>query len=62
MFDPVLARLRDLGSMGLIMSANPEEGILLGSVRSAALPPGRGTLITRSNPDQLIQVAWTAPQ
>jgi S-DNA-T family DNA segregation ATPase FtsK/SpoIIIE len=61
MFDPVLARLRDLGCMGLMMSASPDEGILLGSVRPSAQPPGRATLITRGHPDQLIQVAWTDP-
>lgn len=61
MFDPVLARLRDLGCMGLMMSASPDEGILLGSVRPSVQPPGRGTLITRGHPDQLIQVAWTDP-
>lgn len=61
MFDPVLARLRDLGCMGLMMSASPDEGVLLGSVRPSALPPGRGTLITRAHPEQLIQVAWTDP-
>jgi S-DNA-T family DNA segregation ATPase FtsK/SpoIIIE len=59
MFDPVLARLRDLGSLGLMMSASPDEGILLGSVRPLVQPPGRGTLVTRGQPDQLIQVAWT---
>ncbi|MHC9291760.1 type VII secretion protein EccCa [Mycobacterium sp. LTG2003] len=59
MFDPVLARLRELGCMGLLMSASPEDGVLLGSVRSAPLPPGRGTLITRGGADQLIQVAVT---
>ena len=61
MFDPVLARLRDLGCMGLMMSASPDEGVLLGSVRPSAQPPGRATLITRGHPDQLIQVAWTDP-
>ena len=61
MFDPVLARMRELGCMGLMMSASPEEGVLLGTVRPSALPPGRGTLITRSDVDQLIQVAWTDP-
>ncbi|WP_099037129.1 type VII secretion protein EccCa [Mycobacterium neglectum] len=60
MFDPVLARMRELGAMGLMMSASPEEGVLLGTVRPSALPPGRGTLITR-RADQLIQVAWTDP-
>jgi S-DNA-T family DNA segregation ATPase FtsK/SpoIIIE len=62
MFDPFLARLRDLGCMGLMMSASPDEGILLGSVRPSAQPPGRATLITRGHPDQLIQVAWTDAQ
>jgi S-DNA-T family DNA segregation ATPase FtsK/SpoIIIE len=61
MFDPVLARLRDLGCMGLMMSASPDEGILLGSVRPSAQPPGRGTLIMRRHPDQVVQVAWTDP-
>ncbi|HEX3285252.1 MAG TPA: type VII secretion protein EccCa [Mycobacterium sp.] len=61
MFDPVLARLRDLGCMGLMMSASPDEGVLMGSARPAKLPPGRGTLITRSQPEQLVQVAWSDP-
>jgi S-DNA-T family DNA segregation ATPase FtsK/SpoIIIE len=61
MFDPFLARLRDLGCMGLMMSASPDEGVLLGSVRPSAQPPGRGALVTRGRPDQLIQVAWTDP-
>lgn len=61
MFDPVLARMRELGCMGLMMSASAEEGALLGTVRPSALPPGRGTLITRGDADQLVQVAWTDP-
>jgi S-DNA-T family DNA segregation ATPase FtsK/SpoIIIE len=61
MFDPVLARMRDLGCMGLMMSATPEDGVLLGTVRPSQLPPGRGTLVTRAQPEQLIQVAWTEP-
>jgi S-DNA-T family DNA segregation ATPase FtsK/SpoIIIE len=61
MFDPVLTRMRDLGSMGLMMSASPDEGVLLGSVRPSPLPPGRGTLITRGEPDQIVHIAWTDP-
>jgi S-DNA-T family DNA segregation ATPase FtsK/SpoIIIE len=60
MFDPVLARMRDVGCMGLMMSASPDEGVLLGSVRPSSLPPGRGTLVTRDQAD-LIQVAWVDP-
>jgi S-DNA-T family DNA segregation ATPase FtsK/SpoIIIE len=61
MFDPVLARMRDLGSMGLMMSASPDEGVLLGAVRPSPLPAGRGTLIRRGQADHLVQVSWTEP-
>lgn len=61
MFDPILARLRDLGCAGLMMSAGPDEGVLLGSVRPSSLPAGRGTLIRRGHADHLVQVSWTEP-
>jgi S-DNA-T family DNA segregation ATPase FtsK/SpoIIIE len=61
MFDPILARMRELGCMGLMMSAAPDEGVLLGSVRPSALPAGRGTLIRRGQADHLVQVSWTEP-
>ena len=61
MFDPVLARLRELGCLGLMMSAHPEEGVLLGTVRPGPLPAGRGTLVGRGQPDRLVQVSWTEP-
>ena len=61
MFDPVLARLRDGGCIGLMMSASADEGTLLGSVRPSSLPPGRATMVTRGHPDQLVQVAWSDP-
>jgi S-DNA-T family DNA segregation ATPase FtsK/SpoIIIE len=61
MFDPILARLRDLGCGGLVMSAGPDEGVLLGSVRPSSLTAGRGTLVRRGQPDHLVQVSWTEP-
>lgn len=61
LFDPFMGRLRDLGCMGLMMSASPDEGVLLGSKRPAPLPAGRGTLIRRGQPDHLVQVSWTEP-
>ncbi|ORA21994.1 type VII secretion protein EccCa [Mycobacterium aquaticum] len=57
MFDPLLARMRDLGCMGLVMSACADDGVLFGGVRPRQLPPGRGTLVTRAGRDELIQVA-----
>ena len=47
LFEPLLAGLRDLGCVGLVMSGRPDEGALLGSVRPAPQPPGRGVLVTR---------------
>ncbi|HEY9266044.1 MAG TPA: type VII secretion protein EccCb, partial [Mycobacterium sp.] len=61
MFDPVLARLRDMGCSGLMMSAAPDEGVLLGTTRPGPLPAGRGTLIVRGRPDELLQVGWVDP-
>lgn len=59
MYEPVLARLRESGAMGMLLSASPEEGMVWHPVRPSPLPPGRATLVTRSEA-QLIQVAWTA--
>jgi DNA segregation ATPase FtsK/SpoIIIE, S-DNA-T family len=59
MFEPLLASLRDLGGMGLMMSGTSDEGPLIGSARPTSLPPGRGTLVTRSGGEQLVQVAWS---
>ncbi|WP_237569908.1 type VII secretion protein EccCa [Mycolicibacterium lacusdiani] len=61
MFDPVLARLRDLGAMGLMMSARPDDGPLFGALRPSPQPPGRGVLVRPGSPDRLVQVAWTEP-
>ena len=61
MFDPLLAGLRELGCLGLMMSASPDEGVLLGSVRPSPLPPGRGTVIRHGHADSIVQVAWTDP-
>lgn len=61
MFDPVLARLREMGCCGVMLSASPEEGTLLGSTRPGPLPPGRGVLSVRGRGDELIQVGWLDP-
>jgi S-DNA-T family DNA segregation ATPase FtsK/SpoIIIE len=57
MYEPVLQRMRELDNPALLMSGNPEEGPLLGNLRPSNLPPGRGTLVRRSDGSQLIQVA-----
>jgi S-DNA-T family DNA segregation ATPase FtsK/SpoIIIE len=57
MFDPVIQRLREMGSPGLIMSGSKDEGALLGGVRAGPQPCGRGVLVTRRGGARLVQVA-----
>jgi S-DNA-T family DNA segregation ATPase FtsK/SpoIIIE len=61
LYEPVIQRLRELSAPGLVMSGAPEEGALLGAVRPAALPPGRGRLVTRREGIRLIQLAHLPP-
>lgn len=58
LYEPLLARVKEGGAMGLLMSASPDEGMLWNPVRPSPLPPGRATLVTRAGAE-LIQVAWT---
>jgi ESX secretion system protein EccC len=61
LYEPVVQRLRELSSPGLVMSGDRDEGPLLGNVRPAALPPGRGWLVTRKEGVRLIQLALPPP-
>jgi S-DNA-T family DNA segregation ATPase FtsK/SpoIIIE len=58
-YEPVLQRIRELGSPGIVLAGDPQEGALLGTVRATALPPGRGTLVRRRERPELVQVAVT---
>jgi len=57
MYEPVIQRLRELSSPGLVMSGDREEGALLGNVRPSPMPPGRGWLVTRKAGVRLVQLA-----
>ncbi|MGW5053251.1 type VII secretion protein EccCa [Actinokineospora sp. NPDC004072] len=61
MFDPILGKLREIASPGLVMSGSKDEGALLGTVKPSALPPGRGTLVSRKAGQALMHVAWIQP-
>jgi DNA segregation ATPase FtsK/SpoIIIE, S-DNA-T family len=61
LYEPVIARLRELSTPGIVMSGSPDEGPLLGNVKPSAMPPGRGTLVGRKAGQQLIQIAWLPP-
>ena len=62
LFEPVIARLRELSTPGIVMSGNKDDGVLLGTVKLQQLPPGRGTLVSRRGGQQLMQVAWLPPE
>ena len=60
LFEPLLARLRELGCLGVMMSGSPDEGVLLGAARAGPLPPGRARLITRAG-ERVVQLGWIPP-
>ncbi|WP_249999821.1 type VII secretion protein EccCa [Actinoplanes sp. M2I2] len=61
LYEPIIQRLRELSAPGLVMSGPSDEGPLIGAVRPALLPPGRGRLLTRREGLRLIQLAHLAP-
>jgi S-DNA-T family DNA segregation ATPase FtsK/SpoIIIE len=61
LYEPFIARLRDVGSPGVMLSGDKMEGPLLGGVKPEALPPGRGRLIRHRGTPELIQLAWRPP-
>ncbi|KRF16512.1 ATP-binding protein [Nocardioides sp. Soil797] len=61
MYDPIIQTIRDLAMPGILLSGNPDEGMLLGNLRPKAQPPGRGRLITRDRGVEALQLAWSEP-
>ncbi len=62
MFDPVIQRIREMGSPGLVMSGSRDEGTLLGSVKPQHLPAGRGYLADRRSGVRLVQTALSGEE
>ncbi len=61
LYEPVIQSMRDLAMPGLLLSGSRDEGPLIGNVRPAQAPPGRGQLISRDRGTEVVQVAWTDP-
>lgn len=61
MYEPVLARLRELGAPGLLMSGSQDEGVLINAARPRSLPPGRAILDHRRDGMRLVQLAYAKP-
>jgi ESX secretion system protein EccC len=58
MFEPVIQRMREMGSPGLIMSGSKDEGQLFGGVRPSQQPQGRGYFVERRGGSRLVQAAY----
>ena len=61
LYEPILQTMTELGSTGILLSGNPEEGALVGRVKPARSVPGRAQVISRDAGRVLAQLAWTPP-
>ncbi|MFF0542580.1 type VII secretion protein EccCa [Nocardia thailandica] len=61
LYDPILGAMKNLSVQALIMSGSRDEGKLIGEVRPSKMPPGRGTLISRSRGIELVHIADLPP-
>jgi len=57
MTEPLLGRMRELGTAGLLLSGDSREGALVGTERATLRPPGRGLLVRRNHPSTVVQTA-----
>jgi len=62
LFDPLLGRLRELATPGLVMNGSADEGALIETVKPSTQPPGRGTFVDRRRGARRLQLAWLAPE
>lgn len=61
-FDPIIGKLKDISSPGMVGGGSKDEGQLWGNVKPSVQPPGRGTLISRKVGQQRVQLAWIKPE
>ncbi|WP_201377396.1 type VII secretion protein EccCb [Ktedonobacter sp. SOSP1-85] len=60
-FEPMLQRLREMGTSAIIMSGDSQEGRLIHNQAATLQPPGRGYLVQRNHPPTLVQIAFAKP-
>ncbi len=58
-FEPFYGRLLEVCESALILSGDPSEGPVIGGMRPEPRPPGRGRLVRRGEPADLLQAVWT---
>ncbi len=58
-YDPIIQRLTDLGTTGILLSGSPEEGALIGKVKAAPAVPGRAQIVSRDRGLVAAQLAFS---
>lgn len=61
-YDPIIQRLTDLGTTGILLSGNPDEGQLIGKVKARPAPPGRAQVVSRDRGVFAAQLAFVPPK
>ena len=61
LYERVLRSLIDLGSTGIMLSGNPDEGQVIGRVRPVRALPGRAIVVSREAGTFRAQLAWSDP-
>ncbi|MFD5299891.1 type VII secretion protein EccCa [Streptomyces mutabilis] len=62
LYEPLLTALRETGTTTLLMTGDRTEGQIFPGLYLTQQPPGRGTLVRRGRPHQLIQTALTGEE
>ncbi|MEV7724340.1 type VII secretion protein EccCa [Streptomyces sp. NPDC087917] len=57
LYEPLMTTLRESGTTALVMNGERSEGQLFPQLYASAQPPGRGTLVRRGRPHQVVQTA-----
>lgn len=55
LYEPFMQRIKELGAQGLVLSGDPSEGDLVGTVRPRPMPPGRAYFASRRRGTSLVQ-------
>ena len=61
-YEPFMQRIKELGAQGVVLSGDPGEGDLLGSVRPRPMPPGPRPLRLPQARHPLVQLGWLPEQ
>jgi S-DNA-T family DNA segregation ATPase FtsK/SpoIIIE len=61
-YDQMIQGMTDLGTTGILLSGNPDEGPLIGKLRARKSVPGRAQIVSRESGTIGAQLAWVEPR